>query len=401
MARKRPAPEPSGFTILVVDDQAEVLSSTRGVLEHSGHHVLIAQSGEEALAILRTNHVQLIIVDYFMPGMDGETLIRNIRAQNSEVQIMLQTGYAGEKPPREMLRTLDIQSYHNKTDGPEQLRLWVDVALKSSVQLQQVRETEQLKARLILKEEVLASLCRSMRLPLHAIFESSRKLLHKTPLTAGPEYIQWMERIQRQSHFLEFLVDDLLNFARLETKAVQVSPRRLHLNELKGEVQELMDFLLGGKSISFVWRVSAQLPPVWADREALVLILRNLLINAAKFTTEGRIQLEAVHNSQADCVVIHVRDTGVGIAPEHHEHIFQLFWQGDEPTAPCHHGAGIGLTLARNLAELIGGTLSIESSSGEGAVFSLTVPLSPPVETPGSCSDERVASAAPHPRSAV
>lgn len=376
LARKRVASEPPGFTILVIDDQAEVLAATRGVLELSGHHVLTAQSGEEALAILRTSHVHLIIVDYFMPGMDGETVIRHIRDRDPEVQILLQTGYAGEKPPREMLRTLDIQGYHNKTDGPEQLQLWVDVALKSSAQLQQVRETEQLKARLILKEEALASLCRSMRFPLHAIFESSGKLLQGSRLPAAPEYMRWMERIQRQSHFLEFLVDDLLNFAEIETNGVQVSPQRLHLSELQEEVQELMDFLLRGKTVSFVWQVSDQLQPVWADREALVLILRNLLTNAAKFTTDGQIRLEAVHDPQAGSVVVHVSDTGVGIAPEYHEQIFQLFRQASEPATPPQPGAGIGLTLARNLAELMGGTLSVESSPGEGALFSLAVPLS-------------------------
>lgn len=148
----------SGFSILVVDDQAEVLSSTRSVLEREGHHVLSAASGEEALVILRSSQVQLIMFDYFMPGLDGEALIRTIHAQGTGVQILLQTGCAPGMPPQQILRMLDVQGYHEKSDGPDRLRLWVDVALKAYLLGQKSRETEQLTARLQQKEELLEQL---------------------------------------------------------------------------------------------------------------------------------------------------------------------------------------------------------------------------------------------------
>ena len=141
----------------MVDDQAEVLSSTRSVLEREGHHVLSAASGEEALAILRSSQVQLVLVDYFMPGMDAEALIRNIHAQDTGVQILLQTGSVGV-PPQQILRALDIQGYYEKSDGPDRLRLWVDVVLKAYILGQKARDTEQLTARLQQKEEQLEQL---------------------------------------------------------------------------------------------------------------------------------------------------------------------------------------------------------------------------------------------------
>jgi CheY-like chemotaxis protein len=232
MARKRTTTHSSGYTILVVDDQEEVVSSTRLILERAGHQVVTAQGGAEALRLFQPGDIHPILVDYFMPDMTGEEVIHAIRQQDKDVQILLQTGYAGEKPPREMLRTLDIQGYHDKSEGPDQLRLSVDVALKAYRQLQKVRETERLKARLLLKEEVLASLCQAMHLPLQAIFHSSSRLLGAEGLPAAPECRQWTERIQRQTHFLEFLVDDLLNLAKLETRGIQVTPQPLQLCEL-------------------------------------------------------------------------------------------------------------------------------------------------------------------------
>ncbi len=123
MARKRTQTQSSGSTILVIDDQEEMLSSTRSVLERDGHQVLTARGGADALALFQPGRIHLVLVDYFMPGMDGETVVRRLRTRDPEVQILLQTGYAGEIPPRQMMRSLDIQGYHDKSDGPDRLRL--------------------------------------------------------------------------------------------------------------------------------------------------------------------------------------------------------------------------------------------------------------------------------------
>src|SRR6184192_2919458 len=130
MAR-RSTRSPTGHTILAVDDQQDSLVSVRNLLEREGHRVLIAESGEQALAVVKTTEVDLMIVDYLMPRMNGAQLVRAVRSFDPFVQLILQTGYSGERPPRVMLAELDIQGYHDKADDPERLLLWVDVALKS------------------------------------------------------------------------------------------------------------------------------------------------------------------------------------------------------------------------------------------------------------------------------
>jgi signal transduction histidine kinase len=142
MPRKRGTVQPSGHTILIVDDQEETLVSSRLLLEREGHRLFTATTGADALASLRNNSVNLVIADYFMPMMNGEELVREIRKFDEEVQIILQTGYSGEKPPRQMLRSLDIQGYHDKLEGPDRLLLWVDTALKTNVQLRKLKEKE-------------------------------------------------------------------------------------------------------------------------------------------------------------------------------------------------------------------------------------------------------------------
>src|SRR5881396_3453329 len=162
MAR-RSTRSPTGHTILAVDDQQDSLVSVRNLLEREGHRVLTAESGEQALAVLKTTEVDLMIVDYVMPRMNGAQLVRAVRSFDPFVQIILQTGYAGEEPPRVMLAELDIQGYHDKTDDPERLLLWVDVALKAHRLIKELRERERLQS------DIVANCSHEFRTPLNII----------------------------------------------------------------------------------------------------------------------------------------------------------------------------------------------------------------------------------------
>jgi diguanylate cyclase (GGDEF)-like protein len=143
MARKSKAGRASGNTILLVDDNPEYLEATRLVLEREGHQVLTAANGPDALAILQKTNVDLLLLDYFMPGMTGEEVVTQLRKFNQYVQVILQTGYASEQPPRELLRRLDIQGYYDKSEGPDKLLLWTDVGLKTAYTIQLLQKSRQ------------------------------------------------------------------------------------------------------------------------------------------------------------------------------------------------------------------------------------------------------------------
>ncbi|MFC4637338.1 diguanylate cyclase [Deinococcus hohokamensis] len=130
MARLSQQAVSSGHTILVVDDDADLRATVVRLLRSQGHAVLAAESGSEALDLLAQHDIHLMLLDYFMPGMTGEEVVSELRARGYTLQVVLQTGYASEHPPREMLRDLDIQGYHDKSEGPDKLLVWVDAALK-------------------------------------------------------------------------------------------------------------------------------------------------------------------------------------------------------------------------------------------------------------------------------
>ncbi len=123
---------PSGCVVLLADDDPEYLEATRLLLAAEGHEVLTADSGPAALGVLREREVDLVLLDYFMPGMNGEEVVSRLREFDPRAQVVLQTGYSEEQPPRSLLRRLDIQGYFDKSEGPERLLLWTDSALKAS-----------------------------------------------------------------------------------------------------------------------------------------------------------------------------------------------------------------------------------------------------------------------------
>ena len=133
----------SGRIILLVDDDLEYLAATQRLLEREGHQVLAASSGQQALRLLRDTQVDLLLLDYFMPGFNGEAVVTELRQFNQLVQVILQTGYASEQPPRELMRRFDIQGYFDKSDGPEKLLLWTDVGLKAAQTVQLLEKSRQ------------------------------------------------------------------------------------------------------------------------------------------------------------------------------------------------------------------------------------------------------------------
>jgi diguanylate cyclase (GGDEF)-like protein len=143
MPRKHRQMLDTGRVVLLVDDDADYLEATRVLLESEGHQVLVANDGTGALAVLGAQPADILLLDYFMPGLTGEDVVTELRKTNRRIQVVLQTGYSSERPPREMLKRLDIQGYHDKSDGPDKLLLWADAALKQAAALQEVHKNRQ------------------------------------------------------------------------------------------------------------------------------------------------------------------------------------------------------------------------------------------------------------------
>ncbi len=139
MSRRHRTEFDNGTTVLLVDDDPDFLMATSLLLKSEGYHVFSSGTGDSALEVLSAESIEVMLVDYWMPDTNGARLVGDTRALYPDLQIVLLTGYANERPPRELLRSLDIQGFCDKSEGPERLLLWTDVAAKAATAMGRLR----------------------------------------------------------------------------------------------------------------------------------------------------------------------------------------------------------------------------------------------------------------------
>jgi signal transduction histidine kinase len=232
------------------------------------------------------------------------------------------------------------------------------------------------------KGEFLAVMSHELRTPLNAIggYAELIELGVHGPVTDGQR--EALTRIQRSQRALLSVINEVLNYTRLETGAVTYEITSVPVAEAVGAAEVLVSPQLRAKGLTYGWDGCAPGVAVRADRDKLQQILLNVLSNAIKFTEPrdgepGRItvQCECAPAGEGDARVrIHVRDTGVGIAADKLDAVFEPFVQVDQRLAREHNGTGLGLAISRDLARAMGGDLTVASAPGEGSTFTLTLP---------------------------
>ena len=259
---------------------------------------------------------------------------------------------------------------------------WVDITERSRLERETLAQAQTLTELDRRKDEFLAMLGHELRNPLAALANAAQLLRLQEHEDASLK--QCRSIIERQIGQLKHLVDDLLEVSRITTGSVRLRQEQIALCDIVERAVETAQPLI--RQHRHQLKVSLPLEPVllFADAARLEQVLVNLLTNAAKYTDEGgRIWLsveaekaaEVVANEAAAMVVIKVRDTGIGIAPELLPHIFDLFTQADRSLDRSQGGLGIGLCLVQRLVELHGGTVEAHSILGQGSEFVVRLPL--------------------------
>jgi signal transduction histidine kinase len=236
------------------------------------------------------------------------------------------------------------------------------------------------------KSEFLATMSHELRTPLNSIIGFSELLLDDFPeAPEGGQPRAFVSYIHESGEHLLGLVNDILDLAKVESGRMELHPTRFELAAALAAVEATIRPLADKKELTIVTRLAPDLPRLYADEGRFKQVLYNLLSNAVKFTPEhGRIETHVRLIGEA--VEIMVADSGIGIAPEHQERIFKQFQQVDSSSTRRHEGTGLGLALTRQLLELQGGSIWVESALGEGSRFYVTLPLCVPA-APGGAVD--------------
>jgi signal transduction histidine kinase len=256
------------------------------------------------------------------------------------------------------------------------------VATNAALRLQLDEAVEQLRHASRAQSDLLANVSHELRTPLTAILGFSEILLGGLDGTLNPRQLEDMTTIQANGRRLLLLVDDLIDIAAIEAGRLDLRTRPVDSAGALAEAVDEIRPLAGQKGIALSLEVPARPIEIEADPRRFHEMALNLLSNAVKFTpTGGTIRVRSTDERAEDAsdppmVTIEVIDTGIGIAADDHERIFEKFQRLSGPEAA---GTGLGLAISRQLASLHGGSLTVDSTPGLGSRFILRLPLAGPV----------------------
>ena len=226
-----------------------------------------------------------------------------------------------------------------------------------------------------MKSRFLSNMSHEFRTPLNSIRALARLLLDHTdgPLTSEQE--KQVGFMRKAAEDLAQVVDDLLDLAKIEAGKVEVQPTEFSVSELFSALRGMLKPLLVSESVHLRFDEVDELPLLHTDEAKVSQILRNFISNALKFTERGEVRISATLDAAGDYVIFAVADTGIGIAPEDQSRVFEEFTQVQGPLQRKLKGTGLGLPLCRNLAALLGGSVSLTSERALGSTFYATLPV--------------------------
>jgi CheY-like chemotaxis protein/signal transduction histidine kinase len=227
------------------------------------------------------------------------------------------------------------------------------------------------------KSEFLANMSHELRTPLNSSLILAKLLADNREGNLTPEQVKYARGISSAGNDLLTLINDILDLSKIEARKIELTRNTVGIADLTQKLAQTFEPIAEQKQVFFRVIRSPDLPAsLDTDGQRLTQILRNLLSNALKFTERGEVALEI--SPRGEAIEFAVRDTGIGIAEEHQQIIFEPFRQADGTTNRKFGGTGLGLSISRELARMLGGQITVESKPGEGSTFRLTMPRVPP-----------------------
>jgi signal transduction histidine kinase len=253
------------------------------------------------------------------------------------------------------------------------LALAEDIAARAGLAIANARLYEEAREANKTKSDFLAVVSHDLRTPLTAIIGYVDLMEMGVPDPLPEASRERLRRIRTSATHLRYLLNELLIFARLDAGHEEVRLRNIDLRDIALETATVVDPLAQERQLRFNLDLPATPVTLRTDPDKVRQVLFNLAGNAVKYTQRGSVRVE-LRETDDGGAIIRVRDTGVGIAPEHLKHIFEPFWQVDSTQRGGDRGTGLGLSVVRRLVQLLDGSISVESALGTGSTFTVTLP---------------------------
>jgi two-component system sensor histidine kinase/response regulator len=375
--------------VLVVDDHPHSLKVLGTILNENGYFPLFAQSGVKALSAIKNKLPDLILLDVMMPEMNGFEMCKRLKqdATLADIPVIFLTAKTEKE---DVIAGLELGAvdYVTKPFNHKELMTRVSThlelrAVKAELsqkveELKQAntkldQKVEELKQANATKDKFFSIIAHDLKSPFNALLGFSSLLADNDAQLSAKEKEKYIQRIVQVSNSGYHLLENLLQWSRLQTGRLKVAPAILELKEIVDCNIDLVGENAKDKNITLFSSIDG-ITSVVADGNMFDTIIRNLLTNAVKFTpTNGKVEISA--KTEGYEVEISISDTGVGIKPEDMDKLFRTDVSFTTRGTAQEKGSGLGLILCKEFVEKNGGTIGVESQEGKGSRFYIRLPV--------------------------
>lgn len=367
-------------TILVLEPNEEFGRTLTGLLQSYGYAVVRAVDGDEAFDIVTEQRMWCAFVDVDTFNLSGPCATR-LFLPSGATQIVTMANAANGRKVVECFRR-GAQDFVVKSDMMQELPSIIARCKARAEPLQRARSHEALVAETRhavenanrAKSEFIAAVSHELRTPLHAIIGFSELLSRESQgLGRAEPFSSYVDDIYKSGRRLLDLINNILDLSKVETGTMTLMEAELDIAELVAGAHSLIRHRLKDAGVQLAVDLPADMPLLWADEKKLKRILLNLIDNAVKFSPSGgRVAIGAAPSGEGFAITI--GDSGAGIEKRDLDRVMMPFAQADGSATRRHEGVGLGLTLARAMMELHGGSIRLDSEIGRGTVVSLQFP---------------------------
>ena len=354
--------------ILVVDDEMGPRESLKMIL-NPYYTVHVAERGGQAVDFLNKFPVDLVTLDLKMPGFTGINVLEKVKQHDPDIEAIIITGYGSLDTAIEGLR-LGAFDYISKPFDVNHILSLVRRGIErrgAKTKLRQVRS------------DFLSNVSHELRTPLSVVVGFVYLLLNQVIGKLSEEQQKVLETVYRNSEELLELIDNVLWMTSLSSGDSSPILEKFDAREIVDETVKRYQRTLTEKNLNLTIDIPEDGASIISDRSKVERIFQNIFNNAAKFTSVGEIRVKARVSGNQGILDLEVSDTGIGIDKSKMDSVFEPFQQADNSIHRSFSGLGLGLTVARRMTELIGGTIQVKSEPGLGTTVLMRFPSKAPV----------------------
>ncbi len=346
----------------------EIDDNTRNYLSIVGNNVAIAVNTAQARTIMHDLYEETQQQAEELEAQQEEMRVTNEELMNKTE--MLEASEEELRVQQEELRSINAELEEKASLLEEKNQAIEEARQAINIKVEELETTGRYKS------EFLANMSHELRTPLNSILVLARILKDNKTTNLSDDQIKYASVIFNAGNDLLTLINDILDLSKVESGKLDMQIEDIKVTEIVRDMEMLFTELASSKKIKFTNNISGVPDTIFTDKTRIEQVIKNLLSNAFKFTPDGgSIAISVLPGQKADTISFAIKDSGVGIPKDKQNVIFEAFKQADGSTSRKYGGTGLGLSISRELALLLGGSISVSSEPGQGSEFTLTIPF--------------------------